>query len=188
MRTLLVTNLQFNSRKSNPCTGGKYAAGTEVTMRLKTGTKAVLKAFFSTVECTESEIKGKTSSSGGSGVTISVQVANFRFGSCNCVVTTVKPGTVEVHYTANDDATLTNKDSEVTVTCSGVSCIFGSTSGGTDIGTMTGGNPATLATNDPIPWIAGDSPNFVCTAGGGTANWLSTYEVVAPEPLFIEGS
>jgi len=178
------------STNTNPCTGTKYAAGTEIKSNLKAGTEAVLTAGFATVKCTESNVNGKvTSAGGGAGVAVAGSISLLTFDSCNCAVTVLKNGELEVQSTAtNGNGSLTGKNSSVTINCSGVSCIFGTAAAGTPIGTVTGGGPATLKAEAKLPYITGDASNFTCTLGSGTGTWNASYEATAPNPLFVEGS
>jgi len=174
------------SSNTNPCSGTMYPAKTQIKSNLKAGTEAVLKAGFATVKCKASTVNGETSNTGSSTETVSGPITTLNFGECNCEVEVLKNGSLEIHGSGTGNGTLTGKSSEVTINCSGVACIFGTASTGTTIGTATGGNPATLAANAKLPWIAGDSSNSVCTLGTGTGSWTASYEVTAPAPLFVE--
>jgi len=171
----------------NPCGGEGYDEGTAIEASLSTGSEAVLTAGFGTVKCTGSEIKSKVEKPGGeAGQVVSGNITTLSFSGCNCTVTTLKTGSLEVSYTSKGNGTATGKSSEVTATCSGVGCKFGTAATGTTLGTVTGGSPATLKAEAKLPWVSGDSSNFVCTLGSGTAAFNATYTVNAPKPLFVE--
>lgn len=171
----------------NPCGGEGYGQGTTIEASLSTGTTAVLVAGFGTVECSGSEIKGKVEKAGGeSGEVVSGSITTLSFSSCNCTVTTLTNGSLEISYTSSGNGTLVGKSSVITATCSGVSCKFGTASTGTTLGTVNGGSSATLKAEAKLPWASGDSSNFVCTLGSGTGSFTATYAVNAPKPLFVE--
>jgi len=176
------------STNTTPCSGTMYGAGTKIEMRLKGGTKWFLVAAFATVECSESTIKGETSSTGGASETVKGAITTLSFGTCNCTVTVLQNGEFEIHTeqaSSNGNGTLTLKNTRITITCAGVSCIFGAAAAGTDLGLLGGGNPALLVTVREVPWIAGDSGAGVCTLFTGLGTWESVYEVTAPKPLFV---
>lgn len=100
----------------------------------------------------------------------------------------LKLGTFEVHHiTGTDNGTFTGIGGEVTITCSGVSCIF-ALGVGTNLGTLVGGETATLSGSATVPWKEGDSSKFVCTGFSGTGTWTAEYEVTPPKPLYVESS
>jgi len=176
------------STETSPCTGTKYGVGTEIKSNLKAGKEAVLTAGFATVKCTESTVNGKVTNAGGAAATVVGSIETLTFGSCNCTVTVLNKGELEVHYTSAGDGTLTGKNSSVTINCSGISCIFGTAAAGTTIGTVTGAEKATLVANAKLPYIAGDASNFTCTLGSGTGTWNAEYEATAPKNLYIAAS
>jgi len=109
------------STATSPCTGTKYAAGTEVKSNLKEGTEAVITAGFATLKCTGSTMNWKVSNAGGSGITVRGQNQTVTLTGCNCTVTVLVPGESEVHYTSGSSATITILGTSITINCSGVS-------------------------------------------------------------------
>jgi hypothetical protein len=175
------------STSTSPCTGTKYGVGTEIRASLHNG-QAVLTAIFATVKCSESLVVGEVTNAGGASATVVGKITTLAFGTCNCTVTVLANGELEVHYTSAGNGTLTGKNSSVTIDCSGVKCIFGTAAAGTTIGTVTGGNGAIITANANLPYISGDASNFVCTAGSGIGIWKAPYEAFVPSSLFISAS
>jgi hypothetical protein len=146
-----------------------------------TGTNAVLKAGFATVECGHSEVDGKVTNAGGAGVSVSGDVSNLKFSSCNMTVTTLKPGSLTIHHTSGKNGTLTSSGAEVKVDNHSTSCVYGTNN--TDIGTVTGGEPATLNASASLAKISG---GFLCAS---TATWTASYQVTVPNNgLFVTAS
>lgn len=165
--------------------GNQYGSGTKLQAELEAGTQAVFTAGFATVQCSTSVLAGNTENSGGSSVTVTVQVLTLKLASCNCTVTALANGKIEFHYSDNGDGVLTGKGQEVTITCSGVSCKFGTSSTGTTLGTISGGSPGILHLNASLVWLPGDGSSFVCTIGSGSTPFQATYHVTSPTPLFL---
>ncbi|MGN6201044.1 MAG: hypothetical protein ACTHNY_01385 [Solirubrobacterales bacterium] len=82
----------------------------------------------------------------------------------------------------SDSGTVTTFNDETTIndTALGISCVYGGGSGGTVLGTLTGGTPAKLTVNTTkLKKISG---GFFCAAEGTmTAEWVIT----SPGSLFI---
>jgi len=160
--------------------GEAYSSGQEIHAVLDPGTKATLKTEFKTIECTESTVKGSTSAEVEE--TLSGPEGTLTFGGCNCTVTVLKAGTVSITWiSGTHNATLKSNGSESTVSCSTifgtVHCIY--VTENTDLGTLTGGNPATLDANAEIPRLA---TSALCSA---KALWEAKYEVTTPKPLYV---
>jgi len=168
------------------CAGGgqDYAAGTEINATLKAGTSALLRAGFANITCTESTVAGKTENTGSGSETVRGQIETLDFpaASCNATVHVLKTGELEIHHNAGtDNGTLTGRGSEVTVRIGEVSCTYG-TGTGTNLGTLVGGNPAQMNISTNLPKIAG---GFLCA---NPAEWVATYTVTNPKPLYISAS
>jgi len=176
------------STATSPCTGTKYGVGTEIRAALTGGNQSVLTAIFATVKCSESLVVGKVTNAGGASATVVGEITTLDFGTCNCTVTVLNNGELEVHYTSAGNGTLTGKNSVVTINCSGISCKFGTAAAGTTIGPVTGGSGATPTANANLPYISGDASNFVCTGGSGIGIWKAPYEAFVPTSLFISAS
>jgi len=177
------------STNTSPCSGTMYGAGTEGKANLRTGTEAVLKAGFATVKCKISSFRGTSANTGSSTETIINSIENLAYEECNCTVTVLENGELETHTDgagATGNGIPTGKGTKVTINCSGVTCIFGTSASGTTLGTVSGGNPAIASISAKLPWIAGDGSNSVCTLGTGTATMTAEYEITAPQPVFVE--
>jgi hypothetical protein len=158
--------------------GGNLAKGTKID---STGTNAVLKAGFATIECNHSEVDGTTSNAGGAGETVTGSISNLTFTECNATVNVLKKGSLTVHYTSGQNGTVTSEGTEVTVATAGTSCVYG-TPTATTIGTLTGGSPAKLNASASLKKISG---GFLCA---DPASWTATYTVTSPNPLYVTAS
>lgn len=173
------------STNSNPCTGTKYPAGTEVKSNLAAGTKSVLSTEFQKIECSKSTVAGKTSNAGGATETVKGSVETLTFEECNCTVAVLKKGGWEYHWiSGGPNATVTWNGQETTVTCStifgNVHCIY--VTENTHVGTITGGSRAKMHWNPSWPRLP---TNSLCSS---QATGSAEYEISTPDPLFIEGS
>ncbi|MDQ3724620.1 MAG: hypothetical protein M3335_01815 [Actinomycetota bacterium] len=159
--------------------GAMLGAGTKVEV---TGTNGVFKAGFATFECSHSELEGKTSSTGGASETVQIPLSTSIFRECNSTWKTLKNGAWTLHWTSGSNATVTSEGWEFTVTLGGsTSCVYG-TPTATDIGTLTGGNPATLNASASFTRIAG---GFLCA---NPATWTMNFTFITPRPLEVAAS
>jgi hypothetical protein len=156
-------------------------AGTQIESNLKTGTKAVLKAGFATIECEASEVDGKTSNTGAAGEEVSGSINGLSFTKCNATVTVLKKGSLFVAFTSGSDGTVSSEGAEVTVSIAGTSCTYGTPTKKT-LGTLTGGSPANLKAEASLSRVAG---GFLCA---NPAAWTAEYTVSTPNPLTVANS
>jgi hypothetical protein len=116
-----------------------------------------------------------TATEGGAGKSVSWTLATASFSECTneWVVDTVAAGSLEMHYKepkgTHNVGTLTSTGMKLTATRAGLSCIYETNK--TPLGTVTGGEPATLAVSANIPRVGG---SFLC--GGALAAMTGTYE------------
>lgn len=87
---------------------------------------------------------------------------------------TGKNGRLEVHWTSGHNGLLTSNGARVDTTRLGVTCVYETKN--TSIGTVTGGNPATLhiEANIPIDEVASSG---LC--GKSTAKWEGSYQTTS---------
>lgn len=132
------------------------------------------------MECTSEVVQGKVESH-GSGVTEKSALTELKFPTCtnNWHVTTVSPGAIENHHLAGtSNGTLTSTGMTIEATRFGITCRYATNN--TDIGTITGGSPATMHLVAAFPFHSG-SP--LC--GTGTFQLTGNYEVTVPTSLFV---
>jgi hypothetical protein len=141
----------------------------------------VLHNELAKIECA-STIEGKVEKH-GAGVTASGNISALSFTGCtnDWVVHVNFKGSLEVHWTSGYNGTVTSTGMKITATRYGVSCIYETSA--TDIGTITGGTPATLHLVANIPRVGG---SFAC--GGSTAQLTGSYKVTSPSALLIDNS
>lgn len=138
---------------------------------------------FKTIECQASTIvvnspSEERESVGGSGGVLT-------FSDCNCEIAILEPGIMNIQWIpGTHNGTVVSSKMAETSTCQSVfglvHCIIVSEKA--ELGTITGGNPATLDFESAgIPRLNTDSlcPNVM--------NWNGKYEVTTPKPLFVAG-
>jgi hypothetical protein len=176
----------------SPCSSANtYPAGTRIHAELKEG-EAVLTAGFGNIQCKISTIEGKTANAGSSTETVHGAIEKLTFENCNggaCTVTVLKTGELEIHTelsTSNGNGTLTAKGQEVTTNCTffnvNYHCIWSTGTTGTDLGTLTGGAPATLTAKEALISRTGGTSGVAC---GSSGKWDAVYKVTTPSPLFV---
>jgi hypothetical protein len=173
-----------NATKGTVCPSGHAMEGVAIHAVLDPGTGAAkLTTAFKNIECNKSTVEGTTGAEGDATHTVSGTISTLTFEECNCTVTVLKKGTLEVHWIADTfNGTLTSSGAEVTASCSTifgtVHCIYATNA--TDLGVATGGNPATMDIE------SADIPRLP-TSGlcDESANWDAKYEVTSPKPLYV---
>lgn len=152
--------------------------GTPTIHAVNEGTHVELHNAIVNIKC-NSTVTG-TVTSHGSGITASGHISVLTFNNCTdewvVDVDPEKLGSLEIHYTGagtgHGAGTLTSSGSRVIATRAGLQCIYETKE--TPIGTVVGGNKATLAISASIPRVGG---SFLC--GGATASWTGSYETTA---------
>jgi len=134
--------------------------------------------------CTETTTKGRTTNTGSSVETINMVIESITYAKCTCQTNVITNGALEFHHkSGTNDATYTGKNHEVTMNCAGVSCIYGTSSTGTNLGTLTasatGTSAAVLDLEATVPKKSG---GFLCPS---TATWAGQYTFTEPKPLYI---
>ncbi len=160
--------------------GGALAKGTKIEM---TGTNAVLKAGFATIECGHSEADWTTANSGGASETVEGNINSLSFTECNATVNVLKKGKLIIHHTSGSNGTFTSQGVEVTVATSGVSCTYG-TPTDHESGVSTTGWLLRLLWHETVKWTR-ISGGFLCA---NPATLTITYTVTSPNPLYITAS
>jgi hypothetical protein len=168
------------TENQNPCPVGKDEPPN--TLISATSSHTQLTASFGTVTCKKNEVGGETTNTGGPTSTVEGPVESLVFDECNGKVVVKEKGTLEVHAIGGGNGTLTSKNAAVTVELFGVHCVYGTTATGTNLGTVTGGNPATVDINATVVRKEG---GFFCP---GTAIWEGTYTINTPKPLWVVAS
>jgi hypothetical protein len=164
--------------------GTEIHAVSEGNLVLTTGSE------FTEITCKKGTVKGKTSNEGSATETVKGAAETITWEECStpngaCTVTTVKPGTLEVHWIeGTHNGTLTSTGAEITSNCASIfgniHCIYKAEN--EDLGTITGGNPATADfESTPVNIIA---TSGLCPSG---PKWDAKYEITTPKPLYIAG-
>jgi len=165
---------------ANPCPAGKGdRVGTEIKASLS-GTSTITTSFLN-INCGKSSLTAKVTSTNER---IKARVEALTYEECNCEVKVLGKGTLELEPIASTtNAKIKSTGTEVTTNCSTifgtVHCIYSTSA--TELGTLTGGNPATTDTEGlNLPRL---STSAICAE---KANWDVKYEVTSPKPLYIE--
>ncbi len=160
--------------------GGSEAlsAGSKVE---STGSGIVFKAGYATIQCSHSELEGATSNAGGSSQTVDLPINSWIVTGCNAAWKTLKGGKWIFHWTSGSDGTVASEGWEWTISYSGTSCTYG-TPTATNLGTLSGGGPATLFVSAALTRVAG---GFLCA---NPASLTATYRITNPVPLHITAS
>lgn len=126
---------------------------------------------IATISCS-STAEGKFESHGAA-TTATGNLSNLTFTSCtnSWHVTVVNAGSIEIHWTSGHNGTLTSSGAKVDNTRFGVTCVYETKN--TSIGTLTGGNPATLQIAASIPLNTAESSPL---CGTGNAKWEGNYQ------------
>lgn len=115
--------------------------------------------------CTAGTIKLVISNEGNTAQTVSGVYEEHTKSGCTTTVKILANGTWEIHHIpGTDNGTLTSTGTETTISFLGVSCIFKTNN--TQVGTLTGGNPATIDASGSIPSSTGGfCPTAALTSG-----------------------
>lgn len=156
-------------------TGG--AASTPTVHIVNEGGHIKLSNSIATLECnttSEGSVSGH-----GSGVTVKITLSVLLLSTCtnSWHFTTEKAGTLEIHWTFGHGATVTWNGAVIKATRFLVPCNYETKN--TQLGTLTGGNPATLKVEASIPIAAGSSE--LC--GSGNAKWEGS--LVTTSALYV---
>jgi len=166
--------------------GWDYGVGTTFHFTTKAATTGVFETTGGVVliTCTGGTLHGSLSNTGGSASTASGLLSSWAWGTCSRATNTLTLGNIEIHHEAGtDNGTLTMTGGiQWTVNTIFGSCVFG-TGEALDVGTITGGNPATINTGKAVvPKISG---NAACPMH---EVWNATYTITAPTPLYVSAS
>lgn len=188
---LCLTTPVTDTEGDEACAETEWDVNAESTIEaaLASGQSSELTSSWGSVTCPKSTLSGTTSNTGGATETVTVALSTLSFEECKCAggsrtahVTVVEKGSLQLHHISKThNATLTGKGQKVTATCTGLgSCIFG-TGEGVDLGTATGGSPASVSVEATVNWISGDSGSFIC---GLTAAWKANYSITNPNTVY----
>jgi hypothetical protein len=139
-------------------------------------------ASLPAIECA-STVEGEVSTAGGTSGKVTSLTFGSPVGTCtdSWHVTTAAAGTLTVQgdgKAGTYNGTLFSSGATVTATRFGIECRY--VTNNTHIGTVTGGNPATLKIEALIPFHGGSS-----FCGEGATAWVGNYQTTAP--LYIDG-
>jgi hypothetical protein len=166
-----------------------YEVGQEIHATLKTGTSALLEDTSNNpiATCTGSTVKGKiedpvVETAGKkfpSGTWVTGAISALTWSGCSQTTTTTATGSLEIMKTGADEGEIVGKNSKVTLSVFGVSCVYGTSPEGTKIGTVKGGEAPELSISASIPRVEG---GFLCPS---TGRWTATYIITTPHALHI---
>jgi hypothetical protein len=157
----------------------KYGTTTEIHSTLKVGTSALLEKLNGEkiATCTGSTTKGTLSTA--TGTWVGGAIGTLTWEGCSQTTDNLANGSLEIMKTGADEGEVVGKGSKVTVSVFGVSCVYGTSTEGTKIGTIKGGEAPELVISAILPRIEG---GFLCPTEG---RWTATYVVTSPHALHI---
>jgi hypothetical protein len=176
--TASATVLCKNNASTSACSetygsGQSIEASLSETTTLETTSATVLDT------CTGGTLKAKTTNAGGASETVKANVETLSWSGCSKTTDTLKNGSLEIHWiSGTDNGTLTASSSEWTINTIFGTCTYGFGTS-TDLGTVTGGNPAKVSVNAILTKTAGSG---LCPAD---ARWKANYTFTAPQPLYV---
>lgn len=131
--------------------------------------------------CTSGTTKGLTANETGETITGEVAAANLTWGGCTNTTTTLEGGTLHIAWTSGNNGKVTGSGFKVTVFTPsiGVTCSY-TLGGGTALGELIGGTPATLSINATVKGAPGNS--ILCPTEAG---WVAKYTVTTPTTLTV---
>jgi hypothetical protein len=162
----------------------RYPSGTTIEASLKSGTQFKLNAGFVTMECAGSTLSGKTTAEYGA--PLSLEVSTLSLSTCKgCTSPEFQnlPYSASAEQSTANNATVSVKSSgKGTPTAKLSGCPFGTVCkyGASALGTLEGGNPATLVAKEAPLELQEGSGGLCAKVGKLTA----TYEITAPKPLY----
>lgn len=136
---------------------------------------------LASLEC-NSTFEGSVESHGAE-TTAKVSLAGFAFTGCtnSWHLTTITPGSLEIHWTNGYSGKVTWSGGKIVTTRFLVSCVLGTEN--TTVGTVTAGSPATLHIESGIPVILKESSEL---CGYSDFKWEGSYSFGTPTPLFLD--
>jgi len=167
---------------TTPC-NSPYLSGTVLDASVTSGTTAILETTGGTVldTCAGGTVKGTTANDGGAGEAVWGSVSSLTFSSCTRATATLKTGEFEIQQIAGtDNGTLISRNAEVTINSIFGTCVYGTASGGTDLGTLKGGASPTIEVNAVVPKLGGES------ACPSHMRLTASYTLAEPKPLYVE--
>lgn len=169
---------------ADPCVEGwRWPAGTEIiaSMEVGTSTKETEPEPFEATRdtCIESSISGDQEIEGSATETVTIE--NILVLRSNCTKSGIGywQEALEIHWIpGTNDGTVTSAgEALTTMPFLGGSCTYA----GTDIGTLTGGKPATLKMEVVLKKTGGTG--LVCPMS--LPRWDAVYAITEPTPLFV---
>ncbi len=152
-------------------TGG--AAATPTIHAVNEGGHLLLANSIFDLEC-QSTVEGSIIEHGAE-KSSELELSSLSFTGCtnSWHVTVTALGTLSINWTSAHNGSVVSSSTKVTTTRLGVTCKYETS--GTGIGTLTGGNPATLDISASIPIAAGSSG--LC--GSSNAKWSGSYSTTS---------
>lgn len=162
--------------------GTALPTGSVIKGELSSG-KTELHPPIGTIQCNKSTLEGKTTNSGGAGISVNIALSTLTFSECNATVTVLKKGNLAIDAKGGGEGTVTGGGLETTVSYLGFHCIYSA-----DpitlfvVGFIAGQIFATVIILAVLSRTGGSSGAFC----GSTAKWTGTYKITSPQPLLVD--
>ena len=166
----------FCTTQESPCPeANRWSTGTELDFSLASGKSSLLTDTGGEPldTCTGSTAQGKLEKA----ELVTGSLESLTWSKCTFETKTLKAGKLEVEHIAGTHNGTVRADGTAEVTINTVffgSCIYGP-SGGTDLGELKEGKPATFVVNAVLRKFTGS--NLACPE---TAKWTATYTLTEP--------
>jgi hypothetical protein len=160
----------------------KYAVGTEIHETQKSGTSGLWEKTNGEkiATCTGSTLK-TTIESNNTGTWVGGAISTLAWEGCSQTTDNLANGSLEIMKTGTDEGEVVGKNTKVTLSVFGVSCVYGTSPEGHKLGTIKGGEAPELVISAVLPRIEG---GFLCPT---TAHFTWTGIVTSPHALhFVE--
>jgi hypothetical protein len=131
------------------------------------------------IECAVG-LEGKVESHGGEAAA-SGKLSSFAFTGCtnSWHVTTVAPGELAIEWAKGYNGKVISSGMTIEATRFGITCRYKTEN--TQLGTITGGSPATLDLEAAIPFHSGSG---LC--GSSVTTWTGSYKFTSPGSLYVD--
>jgi len=167
---------------SNSCPfSWDYSAGTALHLTIENTIHFVAGPIDDT--CTEFTTKGTTATTGSATTTVSGNFQVIKL-TCTCPTNITAFGSFEIHWiSGTHNGTLTGKGTKYEITCSGITCEYGTAATGTHLGTVTASATSTsAATIDIDAELGKEGGGFLCPVVGELSG---NFWITEPKPLYI---
>jgi hypothetical protein len=156
-----------------------WPANTVITTTLE-GSSTVKNGSTTLSSCTGGKFTSTIVNAGSSTSTVTGSNTTVDLESCTSSIHTENLGSFEIHHISGTaDGTVTTSGMVIGNTVFGTNCLY-ETGSGKDLGTLSGGSPASLSINASLN--ESEPRKFICP---DTATWTAKWIATSPKPLYM---